>query len=449
MYKLEFTLKQHTPLIHFQHDQDGATLRASEVKPKLDRFILMKLGNEDYETGRQKALENDWLIDEKKGALDYKMRITNADQLRRKVFMAFSSNEKVIADQIRREAPDVDEILSETPNFADSRYLKKRKNEDGNYFLDRQKTEITSIRRAIMVTDIMKGNYLSSFNSAMLKYISNHLQEFFLTHNFGYRQTKGFGSYTVLHIDNTEPKNEITILKNRGVTHCIGYTTSIQEVFTEIQVIHKLLKSGINFRNRRGNQTEYRKAQIFYEFAEKKIRWEKRYIKKYVNSNKIDNKALLYIDYPPTDFHLYNDELNLENSWGDIEENSAPYKYVRALLGLAEHYEFLVSHNGRQDNSTKYFVNIVHDSGDEKIERFQSPILYKVIENKVYPIPLQIPDRLWGSLFKFSYKLKYKNGGESEVREIPEPIPVPDRTEFDLEEFLKVSLENLLENCSI
>jgi len=36
MYKLEFTLKQHTPIIHFQHDQDGATLRATEVKPKLD-----------------------------------------------------------------------------------------------------------------------------------------------------------------------------------------------------------------------------------------------------------------------------------------------------------------------------------------------------------------------------------------------------------------------------
>ena len=39
MYKLEFTLKQHTPLIHFQHDQAGATLRATEVKPKLDKFL--------------------------------------------------------------------------------------------------------------------------------------------------------------------------------------------------------------------------------------------------------------------------------------------------------------------------------------------------------------------------------------------------------------------------
>jgi len=39
-FKLEFTLKQHTPLIHFQSNQKGATLRATELKPKLDKFLI-------------------------------------------------------------------------------------------------------------------------------------------------------------------------------------------------------------------------------------------------------------------------------------------------------------------------------------------------------------------------------------------------------------------------
>ena len=39
-FKVEFTLKQHTPIIHFQSDQVGATLRATELKPKFDRFLL-------------------------------------------------------------------------------------------------------------------------------------------------------------------------------------------------------------------------------------------------------------------------------------------------------------------------------------------------------------------------------------------------------------------------
>lgn len=42
-YKVEFTLKQHTPIIHFQSEQVGATLRATELKPKFDRFISKTL----------------------------------------------------------------------------------------------------------------------------------------------------------------------------------------------------------------------------------------------------------------------------------------------------------------------------------------------------------------------------------------------------------------------
>ena len=49
MRKLTVILRQHTPLIHFQHYQDNATLRASEVKPQLDRFLLTQLGDGDYE----------------------------------------------------------------------------------------------------------------------------------------------------------------------------------------------------------------------------------------------------------------------------------------------------------------------------------------------------------------------------------------------------------------
>ena len=39
-FQKEYDLKAHSPLIHFQSDSSGATLRATEVKPKLDRYIL-------------------------------------------------------------------------------------------------------------------------------------------------------------------------------------------------------------------------------------------------------------------------------------------------------------------------------------------------------------------------------------------------------------------------
>ena len=47
-FKVEFTLKQHTPIIHFQAGQRGATLRASELKPKFDRFLLENVKDIPY-----------------------------------------------------------------------------------------------------------------------------------------------------------------------------------------------------------------------------------------------------------------------------------------------------------------------------------------------------------------------------------------------------------------
>ena len=79
MIKLKFSLKQITPMIHFQ-DDDGATIRATELKPKLDRFILSWLAYEkevkkhpgqklDSETEMLKNVVNNlenkyWLVDE-------------------------------------------------------------------------------------------------------------------------------------------------------------------------------------------------------------------------------------------------------------------------------------------------------------------------------------------------------------------------------------------------
>ena len=72
MHKLEIKLNPPTPLIHFQHDQKGATLRASEVKPRLDKFILGKLTPEKRCQGEREG----W-IKSKNGKtwLDYKMKI--------------------------------------------------------------------------------------------------------------------------------------------------------------------------------------------------------------------------------------------------------------------------------------------------------------------------------------------------------------------------------------
>ena len=53
VFKMIVELKQQTPILHFQPDESGATLRASEVKPKLDRFLI----NQSDE-----AIPQDWFL---------------------------------------------------------------------------------------------------------------------------------------------------------------------------------------------------------------------------------------------------------------------------------------------------------------------------------------------------------------------------------------------------
>jgi len=69
MAELIVKLKQHTPIIHFQHYQKGATLRASELKPKLDKFLIENFKSQGIDYKK-------WLIgDGKHPALNYKVKV--------------------------------------------------------------------------------------------------------------------------------------------------------------------------------------------------------------------------------------------------------------------------------------------------------------------------------------------------------------------------------------
>ncbi len=443
MYKLQFTLKQHTPLIHFQHDQAGATLRATEVKPKLDRFIIEKLtrlkGDEAVKAFKANAEWKKWLIGNgEHPALDYKMRITNSNPLKTKKYFLFSSNENRILDDIIK-ATEVDDVLSETPNFADSQYLKTKKI-NNRKVLDDAKSDFKSMHRGVYTSLNIKDNYLFSFHAPLLSVISKYFQEFFLINNFGYRQSKGFGSFTITEIryggQSVVLSDNIKVLLKHDVTHGIP-KYDLQEVLKEVQTLHRRLKSGINIPG-----MPYHKAELFYEFADKNIRWDKRFIKKQINANKISGKSLQTKKAGPTDFYIDGNDIDTTNSFIDHSSNTSPYKFVRALLGLAEHYEYKI------DKYSKYYVEIKHDnaSSNVKIERFQSPILYKVIDGVIYPLPKSIPDELWGEDFEFSYFIKSNYGTPSAKKKFSKSIPIPKMHEFDLANFLAVSLDNIYKN---
>ncbi|WP_282804242.1 hypothetical protein [Clostridium tetani] len=88
MPKLIVTLKQNSEFTHFQGEQTGATIRGTEFKPKLDRFLIehaFKGGFEEYKhylTG-YKAGKTEEEFKNKK-SLNYKVRFYNMKNLRSK-----------------------------------------------------------------------------------------------------------------------------------------------------------------------------------------------------------------------------------------------------------------------------------------------------------------------------------------------------------------------------
>ena len=71
MENIVFFLTQHTPMIDFLFDQEGAALRASAVKPQLDRFLVEELKAE-------RVFNNRWLANpdnQDSTALNYRMTI--------------------------------------------------------------------------------------------------------------------------------------------------------------------------------------------------------------------------------------------------------------------------------------------------------------------------------------------------------------------------------------
>ena len=313
-YITRFPLKQHTPIIHFEYGLQGSTLRMTELKPKFDKFILSKLGENIPEDNNLF-----WVGGEKQGsAINYQARIISDGKL------------------------DVQPILpNQRPPVP--------------FFLG-------NMGGAIEYAENMKGlvTLLSPFTiqffshiPEVLKKIEEYFPLFISTTNFGTRQNKGYGSFSLW--DDKENKvlplgallDEYPYLQVR--------TDNWRRIMLAIQYYYQRLKSGINYRN------HYHKAFLRLYLEDKPYTWEKAWIKElFIARNPNPNKA---------------EELNA--------------RFVRALLGLSSKFEYKPNRRGERGPYPDREVTI--DIENENIKRIKSPITFKPIilgkECRIYIIP--------------------------------------------------------------
>ncbi len=402
-------IRQHTPIIHFQWDQSGATLRATEIKPKLDKYI--------------KQLDEYYSAD----VINQLDKMPDGNNIYSLKVIGSALKEKIIPrvlDKKTKLSKDYDIVEHVSDLEKDSQKMRR-----SLYFGD--------VKAMVEYYDgvILR---LQSFDKKILAKAFLALPIMLAFENFGSRQNKGFGSF---YIDDIPTFSEFPNLKGLYNIEEVykRYTSNSQnnvyifdtetkdylEVFRRIFYFYNALKSGTN------EGGTYSKS-LLWKYMRKSnpnLIWEKRVMKQRLKGDPL-----------PTPL------------------SSPEYQYIRVLLGFSPTYEFkstVYKKNGQEIDTPvrmdgdysdyrtlsisgikKFIVEDKPDKSDDKIERSNSPITLKPINTldgyKVYIIlKKELLQKVMGRNFSFSE--------ESSDRTINIESPVS----FDLNKFMDFAIQEM------
>ncbi len=407
MHQLHFTLKQHTPIIHFQHTQDGATLRATEVKPKLDRFIIeqceltemVTINNIQKEVPKME-FRNLFIGGGKHHlALDYKMRITGEVGTDQTIFINYTRTND---GKFR-------------PNFPTL---------FGN--VEESQKKVFKLDRAVKLS-------IFTFRNELVEYIKKCIDQFFFENNFGFRQSKGFGNFS--------PKN-YTPTTTEAVHFSLKYSESeYKNVFADIDLFYRCLKSGLNIKIRENPHDRnsplvdkmYFKSLMF-KFAKnlkKPEQWDKRTLRHELYKN----------------HHLYKDDRNDSGVFYNRKDKEGTVHFTsskpedgtffdfRDLLGLATEMDWRF-YSG--DTKVTKSVTGKFNNSTEPIERFSSPLLIK---------PYYIPEQQCWQVYIITQKIsKAFLGAEVKAKNRTNATKLKIYPNFLLNDYLTFAIQSFDEN---
>lgn len=385
MSKTTVILKQQTPLIHFQAEQEGAILRASELRPKIDKFIIDSLEDFDKE-----------LFDKYKKEIYQYFKIPYDKD--KKVSPVYKLN---ITTNGRKE------VLFYSGSI--NKYKKTELKEKGIKWVD-EAAYFGTYNSVLYNSEIYV--HIFSYNPNITSLIKEAIRYVCVFENFGTRQSKGFGSFVVKGMSEDE---YIKILNKKYNKIYYKEVTNGYNVQQQIHNDYQILKSGINNPKK---ALHYKKSLLMEYMSSKKIHWEKRIIKDSIKRNHKDISMNI---------------MNLNKK--ENENKTLIYKkgvYARAMLGLASTNEY------RCEKGTSYIVNIKSDSR-KGIVRFKSPLLFKVFENKIYIVANDIGDNMFDTEFKMT--IKRKKDRSMQPRSLVR-INTPSKLEFNINEFLEFASQD-------
>lgn len=408
-YKLTFELQQYTPLLHFQWDTEGACLRASEVKPKLDRFVVDYLERNGVAPSElpKEWVQHDGKTDAHKDnphiALRYKMRFEAKGEPDNNIRQS-PIHPLYFGNQGEANKDKVKQVFYTKPIVMTIMLLSKAQLELP--FLDSEKP--------YSLGDILK----------------KLIPPFFALHSFGTRSNKGFGSFGVqgenvsfedLSLFMPSWCSEIKIMKRNS-----GYSDVAKERFEtqldDIYVVSSMLKGGVKFLKITGA------IQEPDPINGAKVLSEKKYILHNVFSTKEKN---IYK-------HKIAGAEGRSELAGPLPLRST-FRFMRALLGLTDTYAFGTLTDSNIANGSAFTISVSDSETEQKnkISRFANPLVFKPMREYTLLIINKIPDKMWNHTFIFSGE----DGEEHSLR-------TPSASEFNFQKFISTFCKNLNTFCN-
>lgn len=353
-FHASFTLRQQTPMIHFQADQSGALLRVSELKPAFDRYLwqnVFRAGVQPaqrrtafdsnktfltgYSSGRDEAIWHEFELEN--WALDYRVQINyNPHEVR------------------QRPIP---------PKFP-------------CFFGDMGEQQPSINRQFVEIAGDFTITF-TCFHSELKNAISQFFPDFLRTKNFGLRQSKGFGCFTV---QNTN--GPVIPQREHNAYFFRVNATRTDDLFKHIELFWRVLRAGYNRPDWQGNTVVYVKCPLFFylrdqwhldiananvadEFkartAGKSAQWDKRSIKQAYFSSEVSRQQRRHAN--PDILREY-----------PLQSSNGRYFLFRDLLGLASDSQW-----------KSYGATIIKKhrpaTNQESIDRFKSPVVFKPVRN--------------------------------------------------------------------
>lgn len=425
MKKIVVQLVQDTPMWHFQGAFDDCCLRTTEVKPKLDRFLLAKLDKGELSVNGCALTSRDdvpstWWANEDKTAFNYKMRIS-------------AESRSIIESQV----PDLDRRTGQQKTDRNGKpvfrnlypiyFARVGADETG----DMELVRMSGIRVELIVSD-----------DRLAECVAPIIPAFFASHSFGARQDKGFGCFRVSGAGSTGQL--LWASYYFIVPACNNSEDKYQSLFQHINYFHKVIRSGVNERGC------YVKSMMYHYAKDKGDDWDKPVIRTAFNFRNVLYRFIcgdVHID------ELYDmDRRKVTNRDGSIKpvrnSLSDEYERNRELMGKKNLYRDALGLSTSQDwisygNKVK---TSLHGNENEEV-RFKSPVDYRPVPTTdggfiVYIIIHELPDELRQARFDISCD---KSREKLERMKISDAISISDYFEFIYDNTWRVELDEVEE----